>query len=321
MKNTVTVLAGAAALAAATFAAAQSYPNKSIRVIVPYAAGGGTDIIARAVATEMSAALGEQMVIDNRGGGAGMTGTAVVGSSPPDGYTLLVTSGAPISVNISLFSKVPYDPVRNFAPISLLSTYSSFLVVHPSIPARSVKELIALSKTRPGQLTFASGGFGTTQHLSGEMLKAMAGIDIVHIPYKGGGQAIIDLLGGHVSMFFGSGGSVLQYVRTGKARLLAVTSAKRSPQVPDVPTVGETLPGFESQAWVGMFAPANTPRDVIARLNAEAGKALQNPNVRNALAAQDYVVVGGTPEEFAEFIRKDTALWAGVIKKTGIKAD
>ena len=321
MKNVITVLAGAVALAAATGVAAQSFPNKSIRVIVPYAAGGGTDIIARAVANEMTAALGEQMVIDNRGGGAGMTGTAVVGSSPPDGYTLLVTSGAPISVNISLFSKVPYDPVRNFAPISLLSTYSSFLVVHPSIPARSVKELIALSKTRPGQLTFASGGFGTTQHLSGEMLKAMAGIDIVHIPYKGGGQAIIDLLGGHVSMFFGSGGSVLQYVRTGKARLLAVTSAKRSPQVPDVPTVGETLPGFESQAWVGLFAPANTPREVIARLNAEAGKALQNPNVRNALAAQDYVVVGGTPEEFAEFIRKDTALWAGVIKKTGIKAD
>jgi tripartite-type tricarboxylate transporter receptor subunit TctC len=232
-----------------------------------------------------------------------------------------VTSGAPISVNISLFTKIPYDPVRDFTPISLLSTYSSFLVIHPSVPARSVKELIALAKAHPGQLNFASGGFGTTQHLSAEMLKDMAGIDIVHVPYKGGGQAILDLLGGHVSMFFGSGGSVLQHVRSGKARLLAVTSAKRSAEFPNVPTVAETLPGFESVAWVGLLAPAGTPREIVSRLNTEAVKALQNPDVRNALTTQDYGVVGSTPEEFAEYIRKDLARWASVIKKAGIRAD
>ncbi len=315
------VLAAAVAIFPTTYAVAQGYPQKPIRLIVPFPTGGGTDIIARAIATEFSAAFGKPVLVENRGGASGMIGTSAVATSAPDGHTLLVTSGGPISVNVSLFAKIPYDPRRDLTPISLLCTYPSFLVVHPSIPAHSVKDLIELAKARSRQLTFASGGLGTTQHLSGEMLKDMASIDAVHVQYKGGGQAITDLLAGHVSMFFGSGGSVLPHVRAGTARLLAVTSAQRSTEFPDVPTVAETLPGFESVAWVGLLAPAGTPREIIDRLNAAANTALRNPKVRNALAAQDYAVVGGTSEEFDRYITTDLARWAAVIKRTGTKAE
>ncbi len=299
---------------------APGYPDRPVRFIVPFVAGGGTDLIGRALGQQMAVGMGQQVIIDNRGGSGGLNGAAMVAKAPPDGYTLLLTSGGPLTTIPSLVAKMPYDALRDFAPVTLVSTYASFLLTHPSLPARSVKDLIALARARPGQMTFASGGIGTTQHLSGEMLKIMAKIDILHIPYKGTGQAIIDLLGGHVSLYFGSG-AVLTHVRSGKARLIAVTSPKRTAEFPDAPTVAETLPGFEALAWVGLLAPAGLPREIVARLQQEAVRALEVPEVRGALTAQHYGVVGSTPEEFADYIQRDFSLWAKVIKQAGIRAN
>ena len=298
-----------------------NYPQKQIRFIVPYSAGGGTDIVGRVVAQQLSAAIGQQVVVDNRGGAAGLIGSLMVAKSAADGYTLLMTSGAPIVTNLNLFSKIPYDPILDFAPVTLVATYSSVLITHPSVPVRTVKELIAFAKSRPGQLYFASGGIGTTQHLSGEMLKDMTGIEIVHVPYKGSGPAIIDLVGGQVSLYFTSPGSVLPFMKSGKVRALAVTSARRSAAFPELPTVAETVPGFESVAWIGLLAPSATPREIVNKLRGEVVKALARAEARNILAAQDYIVVGNTPEEFADFIKTDMARWATVIKNAGIKAD
>ncbi|MBI4191611.1 MAG: tripartite tricarboxylate transporter substrate binding protein [Betaproteobacteria bacterium] len=298
-----------------------NYPQKPIRVIVPYSPGGGTDIVGRVVAQQLSATIGQQVVVENRGGAAGMTGTVMVAKSAPDGYTLLMTSGAPIVTNLNLFSKIAYDPILDFTPVTLVSTYSSILLMHPSVPVHTVKDLIAFAKSRPGQLNFASGGIGTTQHLSGEMLKDMTGINIVHVPYKGSGPAIIDLVGGHVSLYFSTPGSALPFIKSGKARALAVTSAKRFPSFPELPTVAETVPGFEAVAWIGLLAPSGTPREIVTKLRGEVVKALENPDARNVLAAQDYGVVGSTPEEFVDFIKKDMARWAVVIKNAGIKAE
>jgi len=320
-KPIVAVTAACLLLASGAHAQKPSpYPERPVRFVVPFVAGGGTDLIARAVGTHLAPGLGQQVIIDNRGGSGGMTGAAMVAKAAPDGYTLLLTSGGPITTHPSLFAKMPYDALKDFAAVSLVSTYSSFLLVHPSLPARSVKELVALARTRPGIMTFASGGVGTTQHLSGEMLRTMAGIDIVHVPYKGAGQAIIDLLGGHVSLFFGSG-SVLPHVRSGKARLVATTGAKRTQEFPDVPAVAETLPGFEAVAWVGLLAPAGTPREILSRLHTETVRALEAPEARATLTREHYTVVGSTPEEFNAYIQRDFERWAKVIRAAGIKAN
>lgn len=297
------------------------YPEKNIRFVVPYPPSGGADVIARTIAPQLSTVLGKQVTVENRPGGAGMIGSEVVAKAPGDGYTLLMTTQGPITINPGLFSKMPYDPLRDFMPISLLASYSTVMTIHPSLPARSVKEFISLAKKRPGQIQYASGGNGTTQHLSGELLKNMAGIDIVHIPYKGGGPAFTDLLAGHVPVGFASPGLVLPHSKSGRLTLLAVTSAKRSPAFPELPAIAETLPGFESVAWVGFFAPNGTSRDIIALLRRESVKILQTPEVAEMLGRQNYEVAGTATEEFTAYIRRDHDKWAKVIAKAGIKAD
>ena len=297
------------------------YPEKPIRVIIPYPPGGGSDVVFRAMATQLSASLGRQVAIDNRAGGAAMIGTEMVAKAPPDGYTLLVTTQGPLTINPALFPKMAYDPIRDFVPVSLLASYGSILTTHPSVPVRNVKQLIAFAKARPGQIQYASGGNGTTQHLSGELLKFMTGIDIVHVPYKGGGPAFIDLMGGHVSMSFATPGLVLPYLNSGKLNVLAISTAKRAPAFPQVPTVGETLPGFEAVAWIGLLAPRGTPRDIVNLLHRESVKVLQSPEVKSILAAQNFDVAGNNPDEFAAYMKEDLNRWSKVIKAAGIQAN
>ncbi len=320
--NQYLLLATTALLAPlAAHAQKPNYPERPIRMIVPYPPGGGGDVIARAISPQLSQALGRQVTVDNRPGGAAMIGTEIVVKSPADGYTLLMTTPAPITVNPGLYRKMPYDPLRDLAPISLLASYSTVLTTHPSLPVRTVKELITFAKARPGQIHYSSGGNGTTQHLSGEMLKTMAGIDIVHVPYKGGGPSFIDLMAGNVSVTFASPGLVLPFADSGRVTLLAVSSAKRSPAFPNLPAVAETLPGFEAVAWVGLFAPRGTPREIITLLQRESVKILQAPQVLKILAAQNLEVAGNSPEEFAAYVKEDHDRWAKVIARAGAKAD
>jgi tripartite-type tricarboxylate transporter receptor subunit TctC len=313
--------AGVLSLAAAA-AMAQAYPVKPVTVIVPWPAGGPSDIAARPLAKGLTDNLGKPFVIDNRGGASGNIGTAVVAKSPPDGHTLLITSSAPIVINPNLFKSMPYDAQKDLAPITNLLRVPLVLAVHPSVPAKNLKELLEYLKTQGNKAQYASAGNGTPQHMTGELFKTATRLDITHVPYKGSAPAITDALGGHVPMIFDSTIAILPQLTTGKLRPIAVTGAKRSPQLPDVPTFREAgLPGVESYAWYGFFAPAKTPRDVVNKLNAESLKVMKTPEFQAVLRDTGSDYVGDTPENFARFIQAEQVKWAKVAKDSGATLD
>ncbi len=303
-------------------AAAQQYPAKPIRMIMGFPPGGGTDIVGRIVAQRLSEVIGQQILPDNRGGAAGQIAAELVAKSPPDGYTIMLAHIAAISILPTLYPRLPYDAARDFAPITLVASGPNFLVVHPSIPAKSVKELVALAKARPGQLHYASPGAGTVQHLSAELFKLQAKVDMLHVPYKGSGQSIVDLVAGHVHLNFDSVPPVLPHVRSGRLRALAVTSAKRFSILPDIPTVTEGgVPGFDMGTWWGLVAPAAVSKDVIARLHAETVKVLRQNDVKEKIAFAGADTVGNTPDEFGAFIRNERAKYARIVKEANIKIE
>ena len=317
-------LAAAVALACASSAAiaatAERYPVRPVRLVVPFAAGGPSDIIGRLIAQKLSEGFGQQFVVDNRGSAGGIVGFEIAAKALPDGYTLLLGGGSGLTQNPSLYLKLPYDGIRDFAPITQLTAGPNLLSVHPSVPAKSVQELIALAKSKPGQINFASAGTGN--RLSSELFKISAGIDIVNVPYKGTGQAITDLVGGQVQMMMINMIAALPQVKSGKLRGLGVTTLKRSTVLPDVPTIAESgLPGFEVNSWHAFFAPAKTPQPILTRLHAEAVKILALPDVKERFVSQGLEPVGSTPQELAAYIRSETAKYAKLIKQVGIKPE
>jgi tripartite-type tricarboxylate transporter receptor subunit TctC len=303
-------------------AMAQAYPTKPVRMIVPFPAGGATDIVGRLVAQKLAEGWGQQVIVDNRGGAGGTIGSDVAAKSPPDGYTMLLGTSSTHAVAPSLYSKLPYDPVRDFSPVTLVATATILLAVHPSVPAQNVRELIALAKRQPNALSFASSGNGGISHLIGEQFKSTAGIQMLHVPYKGDTPALVDLVGGQVHLMFGTAVSFLPYVSAGRLRALAVTNPKRSPIVPNVPTIAESgLPGFEALQWFGVFVPAGTPRDIVSRLHADIVKSLKLSDVRERLVGLGAEVVGNAPDQFAAFQKADSVKWAKIVKESGAKVD
>ncbi|MGH8635299.1 MAG: Bug family tripartite tricarboxylate transporter substrate binding protein [Burkholderiales bacterium] len=302
-------------------AGAQSYPVKPIRVIVSVPAGGTPDVTARLVAPGLSGLLGQQLVIDNRGGAGGLIGAEIVAKAAPDGYTVFISSPGALTI-LPHLRKVPYDTLRDFAPVSLISVGPFVLITHPSLPVQSVRELIALAKAQPGKLNCASAGNGVANHLALELFKQMAGVDITHVPYKGAPQAVTDVLAGHMNMMFNSIAPIVGHIRAGRVRVLGIASAKRSPQLPDVPTISEAgVPGFEAENWFGMFAPAKTPKRIIARLNEALVKVVRSPEIQAQFAALGADAVGNSPEEFAAFVRRDMEKYARVVRISGAKVD
>ena len=298
---------------------AQSYPAKTVRFVVPFAPGGSTDIIGRTVAQKLTEMWGQTVIVDNRPGGSTVIGTDIVAKSPPDGHTLLVTP-APFTIVPSLIAKLPYDPTRDFEPITLINTTPLVVVVHPGVPARSVKELIALAKSKPGSLNYGSSGAGGSNHLAGELFNAMAGVKTVHIPYKGNAPALTDLLGGHVDLVYNGLTSALPFIKTGKLRALAVTSLNRSGALPDVQTLDEAgLKGFQAVAWNGLTAPARTSKEIVAKINADVVKVMKSPELAERLKAEGSDPVGSSPDRYAAFLREEIAKWGKVIKVAGIK--
>jgi tripartite-type tricarboxylate transporter receptor subunit TctC len=298
-----------------------AYPDKPIRLMVPFPAGGNTDIVSRAIGNELSKNLGVSVVIENRGGAGGMVGSEVVAKAPADGYTIMMVSASHV-INPSMQKKLPYDTIKDFAGISMVANVPTVLVIHPSVPSKTLKELIAYAKANPGKLNYASAGKGTVGHLSAELLKSMVGIKMVHVPYKGAGPAMTDLLGGHVQMIFSSMPAALPHIQSGMLRSIVMTGAKRSAAAPNIPTMAEAgLPGFEVSTGFGLFAPAKTPRAVINRLHAEVVKALRVPSVRDSLASQGAEPVGSTPEEYDAFVRSEIAKWLKVCKEAGIQPE
>ena len=309
-------------LFAAGHAYAQAWPTKPIRMILPFPPGGTTDILGRVAAQKLSEALGQQVVPDNRPGAAGNIGTEFVAKAPPDGYTLVTAPGSTLTIHPSLYSKLGFDPLRDFAPVTILAAVPNALVVHPSLPVRNVKDLIALAKAKPGQLNYASTGAGQSTHLSMELFKTMARVNIVHVPYKGSAPAVTDLLGGHVLLMFDNMPSALPHVKAGKLRAVAVSTLKRSPVAPDIPTVAESgLPGFEVSVWFGVLAPAKTPQPVVERLNQILVKALHTAEVRERLSTQGAEPIANTPDQFTQQMKHDIAKWAKVVKDADIKLD
>jgi len=312
-------IAACAAIPAA--AVAQTWPAKPVRIVVPYPPGGAADILARALAQKLGESLGRPLVVDNRPGGAGAVGTEHVARSEPDGHTLLLAATGHV-VNASLQARIPYDPVRDFLPVSQLSELHSVLVVHPVLPARDVGTFLVLARRHPGKLNYASGGNGTSQHLSGELFRSMAKIDIVHVPYKGGAPALNDLLGGHVEVMFATLPSALGYVRSGRLRALGTTGTKRSQAAQDIPTIAEQgLAAYESVGWQGLLLPSRAPREIAARLNTEVRAAMETPEMRSRLLAIGFDTVTGPAERFGALIAAELAKWAAVIKASGARAD
>jgi len=300
-------------------AVAQTYPARPVRVIVPFPPGGGTDIMARTIAQKLSSAWGQQFLPDNRSGAGGMLGTGLAANAAPDGYTLLVTSSSPLVIGPNLAHKPSYNPLEHLAPIILIGTSPNLLVVHPSLPVSSTGELIALAKRKPGNLDYASSGAGTLSHLTSELFMMHADINMVHIPYKGGPPSVIDLVAGQVSVTFSSFPALWPQVSTGKLRAVAVTSAKRVALAPNLPTVAETIPGFESSQWWGVFAPAAVPKDIISRLNAEMREVLVSDDVKKSLASDAAEPMGGSPLDCANFLRNDYEKWRKVIDKARLR--
>jgi tripartite-type tricarboxylate transporter receptor subunit TctC len=301
---------------------AQSYPTRPVTLVVPAPAGGPTDVIGRQVAQALAGQIGQNVIVENRGGAGNTIGTDHVAKAKPDGYTLVVGSPSSHAIAPSIYPKLPYDPVKDFTPVIGLVTAPLALVIHPSVPASTLKQFIALAKAKPGQLNFGSGGSGTTSHLTGEYFNLAAGTKIVHVPYKGSGPATTDLMAGQIQMMFIGVHSSLPLMKTGKIRGLGVTSTKRSELAPELPTLAEAgLRGFHVNTWYGIFGPAGMPREIVDRLNASLKTSLKNPAVRERLTAQGFDIVSSTPEEFAQALKEEIDTWAKVVKQAGAKAD
>jgi tripartite-type tricarboxylate transporter receptor subunit TctC len=312
---------GILAILSESTAAPQSYPNAPVKMIVPYPPGGPTDVVARVVGQKLSEQLGQQFIVDNRAGAGGNIGAEAVARSPADGYTLLVATTAH-AINMSLFKKLSYHTLKDFAPVSPLTHGPLVIVANPSLPVQNVRELIELAKSKPGELNFASSGNGQSTHLAGELFSAMAGVKMTHVPYKGSAPALTDVIGGQASLMFDTMLSAMPFVKTGKLKALAVTSAARSPAAPELPTVAESgLPGYEAIAWNGLLAPAGTPKEVIAKLSAELKKTLELPEIREKFAHQGFTAVWSPPEAFASFLQAEVEKWAKVVKTSGATFD
>ena len=306
-------------------AAAQTYPTKPVRMLVPFPPGGGTDFVARILGQRLTEMWGQQVIVDNRPGASMMIASEMVAKAPPDGYTIIMSSSNH-TINPSLYSKIPYDTLGDFAPVTLVGTSPFVLVVHPTLPVKSVKELINLARSRKGQIAYASSGTGGPQQLAGELFKTMANVDLLHVPYKGSGPAEVDLVAGHVQMMFATTVSALPQIQAGRMRALAVTSLKRttafSKVMPDLPTVAESgVPGYEAGTWWGVLAPAKTPRPIITKLHGDVVKVLQMPDTRSKLMTQGADPGGNTPEEYAAMLKAEVAQWAKVVKAANIKVD
>jgi tripartite-type tricarboxylate transporter receptor subunit TctC len=318
------LLAGAACAAVArpAHAQAQAWPTKPIRMVVPFPPGGPSDNLARPLLQKLGEVLGQPVVIDNKGGANGNIGGDAVAKAAPDGYTLLWTPTGTVAVNPSIYAKMPFDPQRDLLPVSQVAEVQGILVVNNALPVRSMADLLALARSQPGKLTFGSPGAGSIVHLLGEQLKLLAKVDIVHVPYRGVGPAMADLIGGQISMMFDSTASALAQARGGKVRMLATGATKRLPQAPDLPTMAESgVPGFDSTSWHGVFAPAGTPREIVQRLSGEIGKALKHPDVAKAFEAAGTLPVGSTPEQLAQALRDATERWGRVAREAGVRAD
>lgn len=298
----------------------QTYPAKPVRIIVPFSPGGSTDVTARILAQKLTEAWRQQVIVDNRAGAGGNIGAEAVAKAAPDGYTLLLATTGVMGINHRLYRSLPFDAVRDFAPVTQIGALPLILIVHPSLPAKSVRELVSIAKARPGQLSYASSGVGSATHMTGELFRMMAGVDVVHIPYKGSGQAMVDLISGQIGMAFDQITSSLPHVESGKLRALAVTSAKRFPSVPNLPSVAEAgISGYESVSWNGIAAPANTPRDIVMRIQGEIARALQSADIKERFFKDGIEPVGSTPEQFAAHIRSERVKWEKVVAAAGIK--
>ena len=319
MKSAIAIAFAAAALAS-TGAPAQSYPQKTVRVVVPYAPGGNTDFTARVIAAKLTDVFGQQIVVENRPGGGTNIGSELVAKAPADGYTLLM-GGASNAINMSFYPKMPYDTLRDFAPVILCVKGANVLSVHPSLPAKNLRELIALARTRPGQLNYASSGLGSSNMMAGELLKLMAGVNIVHVPYKGNSPALTDTIGGQVEMIFSGVPALLPHIKSGRLRAIAIGSLKRFPALPDVPTIDASgLKGYEATTWFGLMAPAKTPKDIVARLNTEIARIEATREVHDRFMNEGIEPIGGTPEQFGAFIRDEIEKYAKVVKATNLRA-
>ena len=322
MKRIAALLTGFVLAVVSAAAAAQAWPSKPIKWIVPFAPGGTTDILARTVSEKLTPALGVPVVVDNKPGAGGGVGAELVARAAPDGYTIMGGTISTHAINASLYKDLPYDPIKDFVPITMIARVPNMLVVNPGVPAKDVKELIVLLKANPGKYTFASSGNGTSQHLSGELFKTMAGVDMQHIPYKGSPPALQDVVGGQVTMTFDNITTAWPLAKAGKLKALAVTTAERSDIAPDVPTLAESgLPGFEVGSWQGVFAPAGTPPAIVKRLNAEIVKILAMPDVREKLGALGAEIVADSPEHFAVIVKAEVAKWSDVVKKSRARVD
>ena len=300
---------------------AQPYPSKPVRIVVNFPAGGVADLYGRIIAAKVQEAWGQPVVVENRTGAGGNIGADAVAKSAPDGYTLNMSAIGPHAINVSLFSKMPYDPIKDFAAVALVLEAEGLLVLHPSVPARSVAELIAHARANPGKLTFASAGMGTASHLAGELFKSMAKVDMTHVPYKGNVPAITDLLAGQTSLLFATMPTVLPHAKAGKLRALATIGSVRSMAAPELPTIGESLPGFEVNNWIGLFAPAGTPPEIVRRWNGEVMRIMQAPDIQARLPAEGARFSPNTPEQFAAFVKSEIAKWAPVVKASGARVD
>jgi tripartite-type tricarboxylate transporter receptor subunit TctC len=322
-RRTATLALAAGALAAiAPAARAQAFPNKPIRLICPFPPGGAVDIASRAIATELSKTIGQQVNVENKPGAGGNIGGIEAVRSAPDGYTLFMTTSGIQAINPALYAKMPFDPNKDLTPVSALVSLSNVLVVHPSVKANSVAELIALLRAQPGQLTFASSGSGTSIHMSGEMFKQIARVDMVHVPYKGSAPALTDLLGGQVNLMFDNIPSALPHIRSGKLRALATTGARRDPTLPELPTIAESgVTGYESGVWFGLAAPAGTPRDIVSRVADEAIKGTRSPEFIKRMTELGYVIIGAGSDTMAEMNRAEVARWGPIVRASGAKAE
>lgn len=302
-------------------ASAQQYPSKPIRFIVPWSAGSGTDLMARAFALELTKAIGQQVVLDNRGGAGATIGTELAARSPADGYVIYVGGSVAMVMSPVIYPKVGYDPIRDFAPVSLVSQFYNAAAVHPSMPVKTVKELIALARARPGEIVMGSAGSGSTSHIAGELFQSMTKTRMLHVPYKGGGQLVIAVLAGEAQLSFSPVSTSMNHAKTGKLRMLGVSAPRRLASLPDVPAIAETVPGYEFGGWQGILVPAGTPQDIVRRLHAAIVKAINTQEFRDYLAKEGSVLVGSTPEEFAAFMRRDVEKLTPIIRASGAKAE
>ena len=302
-------------------ALAQAWPSKPLRLVVPFPPGGPTDILGRAVGAKLGELLGQPVIIDNKGGAGGGIGADNVAKSAPDGYSLLLGTTGTHTINPNLYSKLPYDPIKDFVAVSLVVKYLNILVVNPNVPVKSVAELIALAKQKPGQVTFGSAGNGSSNHLTAEMLATMTGVKMQHVPYKGSGPALNDVIAGQISFMFDQYSTVGPNIKAGKLRAIGIATKQRHPLLPGVPTIGESVPGFEVSPWYGLFAPAGTPKEIIARLNTELTKVMKSQEINERMTTLGWDPVTNSPEEFTAQIKSELAIWADVVKKSGAKID